>query len=813
MDLASRPAFDPTISDFYVACPTTPNLQLPVPPEVGYATDSDEKWPLVDPEVPFVWVDGTLASTHISREDSPFIHSSHDVDMKIVLRAADRWLALTEANGDPGDTLILESESAGLPARARALPGDRVIAGGRWIFDCGHAPKTEIHPTPVFITDRLEWRPVRPDKAPQQVRVIRIWINSNPGAFSYEFSGTVAIRAKLPGGFHPFARVVEAGLVPLITRLGDSVEVQVTPPAQGKAYVEIVLGMLSPGSYYGGGKPYTVSVEQIDVLDDHDSGTDGDGEWTLAMHLNGAGRTIWDDAEIDDDDNPYNIHQNFLVAGEALQLHASGFENDDGNLGKLPENYAGDDIGQSKQAFWLLGSLADLCCGSTHTFNAPGGSWRMRYHVTEGAPALNALPVSAHPFWTSRLYDEPNDQYKTSLGTITPTAAAPAIITHGASLIEAPLITGGVHLLGSDEDRYQIMLGDFATLTADLLEVLPANVAVVPGYPTYSDMPQAIKDMIGYVGAEIYVNTPGDWGDLPYTLRVRATYKVLPPDWGEVADTKPGGRIMDLVTPDPATEVFTGQSSQGWPMQPYRRLTADWAWQHVAGDADTYTVLFPLPAASQANALAFACKYNEPPALELRAFDQRIIVPSLGLEGNGYLEVTGGLSGKFPGGKARVMVLAGPKRPRHVYRMTAKWRDALYLSPSECAARADFEAALKASAMTVPTNMPPFAFPNPQPDPELISPTLGAGVVYAYIPPGAAGSLDIVAIALDEQPVVARVYNLDGVLLAESAAPDARGAARLLTLGMPRTQGLILQVVPGVMGTALGTVGLKTQAW
>jgi hypothetical protein len=811
----SRTGFDPTAADFNTACPDDWHIK---PAYVGLAA---LKWPQVDPGIDFVWAEGKIVESHISVEDSPLIHNSHDVDMKLIPRQEDRWLLLETGEEEKNDELVLETELNGLPARARALPGDRVIAGGRWIFDCGHGAKTEIHPTPVFVTDRLEIRPVRPDKPYlQQVRVMRIWLNSKPGAFSYYFDGPLTFHAALPYGHHPFARVVEADLPPAITRFGDSVAIQVTPPASGKFYLEIVLGMLSPGFYASGAKAYTATVDQIDVLDDHDSGMsdcnglNDCGEWWLAMHLNGGGRTIWNNREVWDEDNPWNINQSFGVAGGALNLHVSGYEDDDLNLGKLTDNFAGDDIGQSRQAFWPLGDLAGLCCGNTHTFNAPGGSWRMRFRVTEGAPAsLHALPESAHPFWTSRLVDEPNDVYFTSLGTLTPTPGAPATVTRAASLIEASLVTGGVHLLGSDEDRYQVTLGDFATVTGELLEGGPAKVVVVPAYPVLGDVPQSVKNLIGYTGAEVRVSTAGDWGDLPYTLRVRATYKVLPPDWGETADAKPDGRIVDLATPDPATEVFAGGKSYGgWPLPPYRRLTSDWAWQHVAGDEDTYTILFPKPPVLSMGEMVFSCEYNEPASLELKAYNERIVIPALGLD-SAYRQFVIGLSSKFPQGKVKVKVLGGGKAPRTVYRLTATWHDAVFYTPAECQARHDFEVALKIKlgTKTIPADHPPYGFPKPQPDPELIDPSLGAGAVWAYIPLGDATAIDFWTAATDGQAVTSRLYNLDGVLLAESIG--ATGAARLVTRGLSKNQTLLLQIVPAVAGGTLGTVALTSATW
>lgn len=830
IDLSRSVPMDPTGADFDAACPTGVKHKL------LYASNKWAKWPLVDPGQAFVFVEGTAEESHISDTDSPFIHGSHDVDMHITPRYADKARML---QGD--HSLVLETESGGLSGQARALPGDRVIAAGRWVFDCGHAAKTEVHPTPIFVTDRLETRLVRPGAVPQQVRVIRIWVNTNPGAFSYSFSGTFTVRARIPGGsaaLHPFAANVHADLPPIITRLGDSVQIAISPPAHGKFYNEIVLGSLSPGglSAYGAAA-YTVSLDEIDVLDDKDGGAPdcGDfddgfhdcGEWTVAVNFNGSGKTIWSEREVGDYNNPHGVHQTFAVAGKSLRLHASGYEDDDLNVAKASDDFAGDDIGQSRNTFWELGRLDTLCCGVTRTFAAPGGAWRFRYRVSAGAPSLNVLPLAAHPFWKSRLAEEPNDIVTTGLGELTPTPSSPATGTHAAWLLEAPLITGGVRLLGSDEDRYRVTVNDFSTVTADFLEGTPAQAKVVPSDPWFLNMPESIKQLIGSKSSDIRVATPGDWGDLPYTVRVHTVYKVLPPDWGESLDGKPDARLVDLVTPDPAAEILGGGTAPGgWPLQAIRRLVMPWAWQHVAGDDDRYTILIPKVVYP---GMVTVCEYNEPAALELMAANVRLIIAVAGVDGVGHVQLNGlALNTLFPDGKVRLRILSGPGTPRSVYQITAEFREPLIYTPGECAARHDFEAKLAAILGTnaVPANTPPFGFEWPKPDPpDPITPTLGLGVLYTAFVLGNATALDLVVSAAENHSALARLYDLDGVLLAEST-PAGDGdlarigawagrvpSARIAVRGLTAHQGLILQVVPSLANESLGTVGVSSRAW
>lgn len=784
-DLKRRPGLDPSTADFYASCPTDAQYQP------GYFFDADDKWPLVDGGNELVWVEGTITSSEISDEDSPYIHDTHDVDMYLSPRPESRWLLLN-AETNPDDQ-VLETESGRFDARARPIPGDRVIAYGRWIFDCGHDPKTEVHPTLVYMTDRMETRPVKPGGTVQEVRVIRIWLNSHPSAFSYTFNGSsIDISAKLPVGLHPFASVIHADLPPTITRFGDSVSISVTPPAFGKYYDEIVLGQLTPTYIVGSGKVYTVSLDKINVNDDLDSkpypdcGTHDCGEWTLAFNLNGIGKGIWNRESVTDADNPWTLQTSSPVAGVKLTMHASGYEDDD--------PIKGNDIGVSRGSFWSMGDLATLCCSTVHYFNAPGGNWQLEYHVTPGAPKLDVLPTADHPFWADRLADEPNENYwYTQLGTLKVGLGLPATVLHDGSILEAPLVKNGVQLLGGDEDDYTATLNDFGTITAEVLGAPSLSASVLPYDPWNASLPQALKDIIGYKSATIVVAGNGAQGDAPYTLRVRGIYKVLPPDWGESADATPDGRIVDLVTPDPATEVFAGGVPPGgqWPLQPYRKLVKDWAWQHVAADVDGYTVLFPKTSVS-ANQVVFACKYSQPPALELRADNEHIVIPALGLDSIGHMRLIG-LAGKFPDGKARVQILAGPNTPRSVYRFQAKWLDRVIYSPEQCAARADVEREMRErlGTLTALPDEPPFGFSKPKPLPQGL---------YAILHFGDADATSMEVSAdipgATAPPAVARLYDLNGVLVAESEPGAGLGAAaHLRARGLARNRYYVLQVV------------------
>ena len=207
--------------------------------------DEDAKWPLVDANRPVVQVSGTLTKVYVSPEDSHYIHTSHDVDMRMTLSPETRFTSLfTDETVEPhvtvsgGPNLVLETESLGFPPHhereqgARPSVGDHVTVLGRWIFDCGHAPKTEIHPIPMFESDRLEARPLWPGGPQRTVRMVRVWMNSDPEPFGYEFAGPFTFEVDLPpAGWSPFLRVVEGDRSQVsAVRDGNRLQISVEPP-------------------------------------------------------------------------------------------------------------------------------------------------------------------------------------------------------------------------------------------------------------------------------------------------------------------------------------------------------------------------------------------------------------------------------------------------------------------------------------------------------------------------------------------------------------------------------------------------------
>ncbi len=115
---------------------------------VGIAANGLDLFPLVNPEwapvvagaSPYsapVLLHGTVTGSQVSREDFPSTHVTFDQNTSIDLDPADRGLLATGNAREDGE-LELEWETGSYPAWAWASAGDRIVAAGRWIFDCGH---------------------------------------------------------------------------------------------------------------------------------------------------------------------------------------------------------------------------------------------------------------------------------------------------------------------------------------------------------------------------------------------------------------------------------------------------------------------------------------------------------------------------------------------------------------------------------------------------------------------------------------------------------------------------------------------------
>lgn len=812
----------PTVSDFNEPC--TWSLSPPVEPrDLAFVFDSDLKWPLVDTTRPVVQVSGTLTKVYIADEDSLYIHTSHDVDMKMTLREEDRW---TTIDGDAN--LVLETESAGFPPNrdrdqgARPSIGDHVTALGRWIFDCGHGAKTEVHPIPMFESDRLEVRPLWPGGEQRTVRMVRVWLNSDPEPFSYEFDGPFTFQVELPpAGWAPFARVLEGDPSRVsFTRTAGGMEISVDPPDRtGTFYFEMMVGHLvqPPDGLSSTWHTATVGPWTVDVLDDHDSLSSG--EWFYSVNVNGVWRQLMWDQDVDTGDSP-PFPVSFPVAGPNLNIQVTGYEEDP----TIPEG-GGEAISPNPNTDPLIDGFdrGPLDQPLPSPLDAPGGDWRLHYNVTPGGEMPSSLEEESS--WLPLLATEPNDDTYLGLGELqVPAQGAPALFTSRSGFITEPPAAyppqGEVELFDADVDRYRFSLSDFADV-----EVVPLTPPLVLDVESWNpwhasgSLPATLKvetapgqtqdrdtlDVIGFAGADLKVSSPdGRAGNVPYSVQVRTSHRQLPPDWGESSDGQ--GRTLDLVA-DPGVRI---EPADMW-FPENRELAMDWAWQHLAGDTDLYRVIVPPVPGPPAGHTP--CRFDNPGRLFVWA-SPMTVTAALGSSRPGSLAIAD-LRQTLPSG-GTVLVSVTATGARRLYRLEAEWNSTRYYTQSECdelrrqmslirRLTPEGELEIMKGILALQGGRFPGDGPWPGPDPDPTElPPLGDFRVIRF---ENGGPLDLIISSPEDQPVLARLFDTSGVLVGEGEGLDEATAGKtpapagLVPHTRLRAEGLeggdyLLQIVP-----------------
>ena len=379
--------------------------------QLVYVLYSACKWPNVDPAYPLVQASGTLRHIGLSNEDSPWLHSSHDLGLDLVADPEAAWLVL--AGGAGGGLLHAETESGGVPLADRPVAGDRVTIAGRWIFDCGHDPKTEIHPAAVIAVEHDEWRA---DAAggPQSVRVVRVWMNSRPGPVAVPLAPF-----DLPVAFPvPPADPRATPLVQVVSGTPDAVSwtigagpgprpaaaLHIEPPARAvTATFEVLLGYRPAAPAPRPPAAYTFTFDRLIVRDDLRRvarnttglpdlhypalGLPAGGHWYLEAIVGRTWRTLLTDAAVTSghDYSLAAVPPVHIVTGDAapLTLAITGYVENDPSAGV---GLASGDVGGADVLRWDLGPPASLCCGQEQTFVPPHGAWALSYHVERAAP-------------------------------------------------------------------------------------------------------------------------------------------------------------------------------------------------------------------------------------------------------------------------------------------------------------------------------------------------------------------------------------------------------------------------------------------
>jgi hypothetical protein len=379
--------------------------------QVIYTIYPSCKWAQIDPDYPLVQATGILSETGISNADSPWIHTTHDLLFEVMVGQPSAWLVV--GGGNAGNLLSAEAESGNFPLAYRPVAGDRVTIAGRWIFDCGHNPRTEIHPAAVVASEHEEWRADVAGPA-QQVKVLQIWMNGAPGVVHVPLA-PFDMQANFPAPpasqpFTPTIQVVKGPADAVRWTIDQGTEtgsmakaaVHITPPdAQGLAYFEVLLGYDVAVALPTARRPvsYTVAFDELAVHDDlrHAArnttgvpmglafpslGFAGSGRWIMQAIVNHQWRSLLDHETVVSG-RTYSLADVPAVPvlapdGEHLNLAITGYaENDPSDGVELASGTVNGPLSLS----WDAGPLAGLCCDTVHSYTPPGGAWTLSYHL------------------------------------------------------------------------------------------------------------------------------------------------------------------------------------------------------------------------------------------------------------------------------------------------------------------------------------------------------------------------------------------------------------------------------------------------
>src|ERR1051326_1422507 len=116
------------------------------------------EWVSVRPADTPAIAEGVVRASHVSSEEAPNSHFSHDQNFDVALDPASAGFN-SEANPVENNERLMEIEweTKFFPTAFWPAPGDRVWMMGRWVFDCGHPPyRTEFHPPIAVAFTHLE---------------------------------------------------------------------------------------------------------------------------------------------------------------------------------------------------------------------------------------------------------------------------------------------------------------------------------------------------------------------------------------------------------------------------------------------------------------------------------------------------------------------------------------------------------------------------------------------------------------------------------------------------------------------------------
>jgi hypothetical protein len=262
----------------------------------------------------------------------------------------------------------------------------------------------------------------------------------------------------------------------------------------------------------------------------------------------------------------------------------------------------------------------------------------------------------------------------------------------------------------------------------------------------------------------------GAAGNVSYTFGVKASYRTVPPDPGEGQDSS-GGRPLDLTTtplnPFVNTPVFDYASS--------RTRTAPWAWQHTPADADSYTIKLPAASPPPADHVPTDCDRAANLRVSAPGMDITLRRPPLDAVTQGVAQVQSAVGSSPSTWTALIHSSTGK---RGVYRLTARWDDAVYVSLATCIEQ--MVGKKIASVLTKPPfpgDPPNVLHGNPAPEGDQAPAVISELGGYNPVLVGPSGKINVVLAGPPGVELKGLLFNSDGMLVAESSPLSRRALA------------------------------------
>lgn len=370
--------------------------------------------------------EGVVRESHVSTNDNPAFHVSHDWNGDVLLDAAYNNLNSDGNNSVNGEQLMeIEWESAFFPPSFWPIPGDRAWIFGRWIFDCGHPDpyRSEIHPPKVVAFTRAEPVIFPGDQRPSNSNVTQIFIQGHGGYYhthvvgqnyfvdvalpprpplsslrtavlSLPFGGPSPTMALIPNTNPPKLRITYP-----LRRERDVTNTKKFGAIIAATWQRVVINQNGPGY-----RLLRVTFDSIKINTDHDGLPFNSGEWRLWVRANSHWMNVPGLGDVDGGDTvAINKSVDLLVPDNGkLEIETTGWEDDcddsfrtteagihlwSASLGDLNcEVNGNDDIGKVEEEYDAADQFG---VGSPHDvpsrINGDSDTQRdanLRYHIT-----------------------------------------------------------------------------------------------------------------------------------------------------------------------------------------------------------------------------------------------------------------------------------------------------------------------------------------------------------------------------------------------------------------------------------------------